>query len=606
MRDLPTGTVTFLFTDIEGSTGLLQDLGRDEFVRLLDRHAEILRTAVAEQGGVEIGTEGDSFFVAFPTASGALRAAVAAQRALAAHPWSDGNPIRVRMGLHTGEGVPGGDNYVGIDVNRAARIAAAGHGGQIVISEATRVLVAGDVPDGVTFRDLGLHDLKGLEHPERLHDLVIDGLSADFPALRTRGAQRTNLRPRRTSFVGRTRAMDDIERLLRETRLLTLTGPGGTGKTRLALEIASRQLDRFPDGVFFVDLSPLTDPTLVISEIAGVLKVREAPDLDLAGSLRRHLADLDVMLVLDNFEQLVDGSSAIGDLLDAAPGLTVLATSRIALRLSGEHEYQVAPLELPARERRGDAAQLVASESVRLFVDRATSVRPDFTLTDANASAVAEIVERLDGLPLALELAASRLRVLDPTTLAERLEHRLSMLRGGDRDLPERHRTLDGTIRWSYEMLEPDEQRLFARLSVFAGGWTLDAAEARLRRRRYRRARGTRHARRRQPREAPRAGRRDAAVLHARDHPGVRLGAPRGGGRSPDTARAARSTLRVPRRARQRRARGPARQLAGALGRGAGESPSRPVMVPRPIRLRGLAGDRRLARPLLDGPGSPQ
>jgi predicted ATPase/class 3 adenylate cyclase len=478
MRDLPIGTVTFLFTDIEGSTELLQYLGRDEFVRVLDRHAEILRTAIAEQGGVELGTEGDSFFVAFPTATGALRAAVAAQRALAAHPWSDGNPIRVRMGLHTGEGVPGGDNYVGIDVNRAARISAAGHGGQIVISEATRVVVAGDVPDSVTLRDLGLHDLKGLEHPERLHDLVIDGLSAEFPALRTRGAKKTNLRPRRTTFVGRTRAMDDIERLLRETRLLTLTGPGGTGKTRLALEIASRQLDRFPDGVFFVDLSPLTDPTLVTSEIAGVLKVREAPHLDLAGSLRRHLADLDVMLVLDNFEQLVDGSPVIGDLLDAAPGLTVLATSRIAMRLSGEHEYQVAPLELPARERRGGAAQLVASESVRLFVDRATSVRPDFTLTDANASAVAEIVERLDGLPLALELAASRLRVLDPTALAQRLEHRLSMLRGGARDLPERHRTLDGTIRWSHEMLEPDEQRLLARLSVFVGGWTLDAAES--------------------------------------------------------------------------------------------------------------------------------
>ena len=478
MNDLPTGTVTFLFTDIEGSTGLLQDLGREAFVRLLDRHAEILRTAVADQKGVELHTEGDSFFVVFSAASDALRAAVAAQRALAAHPGSDDNAIRVRMGLHTGEGVPGGDDYVGLDVNRAARIAAAAHGGQIVISEATRVLVAGDVPDGVRFRDLGLHELKGLERRERLHDLVIDGLSADFPALRTRGAHKTNLLPRRSSFVGRARAMDDIQRLLGATRLLTLTGPGGTGKTRLAIETASRQLDRFPDGVYFVDLSPLTDPSLVVSEIAGVLKVREAPDLDLASSLRRHLADLDVLLVLDNFEQLLDGSSAVGDLLDAAPGLTVLATSRIALRLSGEHEYQVAPLELPARERRGDTAHLVASESVRLFVDRATSVRPDFTLTDANATAVAEIVERVDGLPLALELAASRLRVLDPTSLAARLEDRLSMLRGGARDLPERHRTLDATIRWSHEMLGADQQRLFARLSVFVGGWTLAAAEA--------------------------------------------------------------------------------------------------------------------------------
>jgi predicted ATPase len=381
------------------------------------------------------------------------------------------------MGLHTGEGVPGGDDYVGIDVNRAARIAAAGHGGQIVVSEATRVLVADDVPDGATFRSLGLHELKGVEHPERLHDLVIDGLRSDFPPLRTRVARRNNLPPRRTSFVGRERAMADIERLLGETRLLTLTGPGGTGKTRLALEAASKLLDRFPDGVFFVDLSPLTDPTLVIPAIAGVLKVREAPGRDLADGLRRHLADLDVLLVLDNLEQLVDGSSAVGDLLDAAPRVTVLATSRIPLHISGEHEYQVAPLELPAHQQRGDSAQLVSSESVRLFIDRAAPVRPDFTLTDANASAVAEIVERLDGLPLALELAASRLRVLDPAALANRLEHRLPLLKGGARDLPARQRTLEETIRWSHDILEPDDRRLFARLSVFAGGWTLDAAE---------------------------------------------------------------------------------------------------------------------------------
>ncbi|HET6714290.1 MAG TPA: AAA family ATPase [Actinomycetota bacterium] len=271
--------------------------------------------------------------------------------------------------------------------------------------------------------------------------------------------------------------MADIERLLGETRLLTLTGPGGTGKTRLALEAASTLLDRFPNGVFFVDLSPLTDPTLVVPAIAGVLKVREAAGRDLADGLRRHLADLDVLLVLDNLEQLVDGSSAIGDLLDAAPRVTVLATSRIPLHISGEHEYQVAPLELPAHQQRGDAARLGSSESVRLFVDRAASVRSDFTLTEANAPAVAEIVERLDGLPLALELAASRLRVLDPAALANRLERRLPLLKGGARDLPARHRTLEETIRWSHDILEPDERRLFARLSVFAGGWTLDAAE---------------------------------------------------------------------------------------------------------------------------------
>ena len=384
MRDLPTGTVTFLFTDIEGSTQVLQQLGRDGFVRQLDQHAEIMRTAVAEHGGVEIGTEGDSFFVVFPTASGALRAAVGAQRALAAHSWSDGDPIRVRMGLHTGEGVRGGDDYVGIDVNRAARIAAAGHGGQIVVSEATRVLVGDDVPDGATFRSLGPHELKGLEHPERLHDLVIDGLRSDFPPLGARAARRTNLPPRRTSFVGRARAMADIERLLGETRLLTLTGPGGIGKTRLAVEAASTLVDRYPDGVFFVDLSPLTDPTLVIPAIAAVLTVREAPGRDFTDGLRRHLADLDVLLVLDNLEQLVEGSSAIGDVLDAAPRVTVLATSRIPLHLAGEREYPVTPLELPAHRQRGDSARLGSSESVRLFVDRAASVRPGFALTEAN------------------------------------------------------------------------------------------------------------------------------------------------------------------------------------------------------------------------------
>jgi predicted ATPase/class 3 adenylate cyclase len=477
MRDLPSGTVTFMFTDIEGSTRALQELGRDGFVRRLDRHAEIMRAAVAEHGGVELGTEGDSFFVAFPTASGALRAAAVAQRTLAAYPWPEGSPIRVRMGLHTGEGAPGGQDYVGIDVNRAARIAETGHGGQIVVSEATRVLVADDVPDGVSFRSLGAYRLKDLVSPERLYDLVIDGLPSDFPPLRARPVRRTNLLPRRTSFVGRTRALADIRRLLAASRLVTLTGPGGVGKTRLAVEVGSRLLDRFADGVFFVDLSPLSDPTLVVPAIATVLNLRETPGSDFADSLRRHLADLDVLLVLDNFEQLVEGSWAIGDLLDTSPSVTMLATSRIPLHVEGEREYQVTPLETPAHRRRGEPAGPESSESVRLFVDRAASVRPGFALTDANTSAVVDIVERLDGLPLALELAASRLGVLDPPTLASRLEHRLPLLTARGRELPERHRTLEATIRWSHDILEPADRRLFARLSVFAGGWTLDAAE---------------------------------------------------------------------------------------------------------------------------------
>ncbi|MGA8045973.1 MAG: tetratricopeptide repeat protein [Dermatophilaceae bacterium] len=313
--------------------------------------------------------------------------------------------------------------------------------------------------------------------PERLYDLVLDGLSSDFPPLRAWPVRRTNLVPRRTSFVGRARALADVQRLLAETRLLTLTGPGGIGKTRLAVEAGSRLLDRFADGVFFVDLSPLSDPALVVPAMAAVLNVRETPGTDFTDGLRRHLADLDVLIVLDNFEQLVEGSWAIGDLLDAAPRLTVLATSRIPLHIAGEREYQVAPLELPVRGQRGDTARTESSESVRLFVDRAASVRPGFALTEANASAVVDIVERLDGLPLALELAASRIGVLDAATLASRLEHRLPLLTAGARDLPERHRTLEETIRWSHDTLEPSDRLLFARLAVFVGGWTLDAAE---------------------------------------------------------------------------------------------------------------------------------
>ena len=475
---LPTGTVTFLFTDIEGSTELLRQLGREGYRRAQDQHSRILRAAVSAGGGVEIRTEGDSLFAVFPTASSALGAAVEAQRGLAAHAWPGGHPIRVRMGLHTGEGVPGGDDYVGIDVNRAARIATAGHGGQVVLSETTRLLVGDEVPADTTIRDLGRHGLKGLDQPERLHDLVVVGLDADFPPLRTKEALRTNLPSRRTSFVGREREVAEVDELLGETRLLTLTGPGGIGKTRLALETASEQLDRFPDGAYFVPLSSVTDPALVSTAIARVLKVREAPGRDLAEGLRQRLAELTVLLVLDNLEQLAQDSSVIGELLDAAPGVTVLATSRIALRLAGESEYEVDPLELPEEDERDDVVRLAASPSMRLFVDRAAAVRRDFVLTDANAPAIAEIVRRLDGLPLALELAASRLRVMEPAALAGRLERRLPLLTGGARDLPDRHRTLAETIRWSYDILQADEQRLFARLSVFAGGWTLEAAEA--------------------------------------------------------------------------------------------------------------------------------
>jgi predicted ATPase/class 3 adenylate cyclase len=476
MRGLPTGTVTFLFTDIEGSTRLLQGLG-DGFHAVVAEHGRILRQAIASGGGTEIRTEGDSFFAVFPTPAGALAAAVRAQRALAAHPWPEGHSLRVRMGLHTGQGVLGGDDYIGLDVHLAARIAAAGHGGQVVLSEATRALVGHDLPHGVSLRDLGRHRLKDIEHPEHLYDLVIDGLLAEFPAIRTLDARPTNLPPQRTSFVGREREVAEVTSLLSETRLLTLTGPGGTGKTRLALKVAGGHLDRFPDGVFFADLSSIVDPALVPMAIAQALLVREEPGRELLDTLADHLRDRHLLLVLDNSEQVIEAGAAIARLLDRAPRLTILATSRARFHISAEHEYQVPPLAVPDPGRVADLDLVTRSEAVALFTERAAAIRPGFRLTSQNAPAVAQIAARLDGLPLAIELAASRLNVLSPEALLERLGRRLPLLTGGARDLPERQRTLRGTIEWSHDLLEAEEQRLFARLGTFNGVWSLEAAE---------------------------------------------------------------------------------------------------------------------------------
>jgi len=476
MRDLPTGTVTFLFTDIEGSTRLLQRLG-DRYREVVDGHGGILREAIASVDGTEVHTEGDSFFAVFPTPARALAAAVQAQRALAAHPWPDGHSVRVRMGLHTGQGVLGGDDYIGLDVHLAARIAAAGHGGQILTSEATRALVEHTLPEGVSFRDLGRHRLKDIEYPEHLCDLVIAGLPAEFPAIRTLDARPTNLPPQHTSFVGRDQEVAEVASLLAETRVLTLTGPGGTGKTRLAQKVAADHLDRFSDGVFFADLSPIADPALVPSVIAQALLVREEAGRDLLDTLADHFRDRHLLLVLDNSEQVIEAGAAIARLVDTAPRLRVLATSRAPFHISGEHEYQVPPLAVPDPGDVADLDVVTRSEAVALFTERAAAIRPGFRITSQNAAAVAQIAARLDGLPLAIELAASRLKVLSPEVLLERLGQRLPLLTGGPRDVPEHQRTLHGTIEWSHDLLDADAQRLFARLGVFSGGWSLDAAE---------------------------------------------------------------------------------------------------------------------------------
>ena len=476
MSELPTGTVTFVFTDIEGSTRLLQQMG-EAYPDLLATHNKILREAIAAGGGVELQTEGDAFFAAFPTPAGALRAAVQAQRVLASHSWPEGQIVRVRMGIHTGEGVVSGDTYVGLDVHRAARICAAGHGGQVLVSDATRALVEHTLPAGVDVRDLGRHRLKDIEQPEHLHQLLIDALPSTFPPIRTLDARLTNFPPERTSFVGREHELAEVRDLLDRTRLLTLTGPGGIGKTRLALKIGADQLGRFADGVYMVDLSPVTDPSLLPASIATALMVREQPGRDVVDSLADHLRDRELLLVLDNFERVVDAANAVGRLIESAPRLTVITTSRVPLHITGEQEFAVPPLAVPNPVRGSDHESVAGNEAVTLFIERAAAVRPGMRLTSDNAPIIAQIAVKLDGLPLAIELAASRTKVLAPDAILARLGTRLALLTGGAGDRPERQRTLRSTIEWSHDLLRTEEQRLFARLGTFSGGCTLEAAE---------------------------------------------------------------------------------------------------------------------------------
>ncbi len=475
---LPTGTVTFLFTDIVGSTQLLHELGPD-YDAVFTAHQQLLRSAFHAHHGHEVDTQGDAFFVAFQRASDALACAVAAQQALAAYPWPDGHPIEVRMGLHIGEPRIVEGHYVGIDVHRAARVAAAGHGGQIVLSEAVHSLAAGALPAGTSLRDLGRHRLKDLPQPEHLYDVLIDGLRQDFPPLKTLEARPHNLPIPPTPLIGREKELAAIEALVRRenVRLVTLCGPGGTGKTRLSLQVAMDVLEDFHDGVYFVDLAPISDPELVPATIAQVLGVRDQGSRPLLDLLKDYLREKQLLLLLDNFEQVIPAAKAVSDLLSTARKLKVLVTSREVLHLRGEQDFPVPPLAVPNRKPLPPLERLTQYEAVRLFIERAQLVKPDFDITKENAPAVAEICYRLDGLPLAIELAAARVRLLPPEAMLKRLDSRLKLLTGGARDAHYRQQTLRGTIEWSYDLLSEAEQRLFRRLGVFVGGWTLEAAE---------------------------------------------------------------------------------------------------------------------------------
>ena len=475
----PTGTVTFLFTDIDGSTKLLQRLG-PRYADVLGDHQRLLRAAFAAHSGYEVDTQGDSFFVAFPTAPDALAAAAEATRALAAHSWPEGVTVRIRMGLHAGAPRLVGDRYVGLDVHRAARIAASGHGGQILLSAPAAELARHDLPDGMTLRDLGVHRLKDLQHPERVYQAVLADLPADFPPLKALDARPHNLPVQTTPLLGREREVAALCVLVcrDDVRLVTLTGPGGIGKTRLSVQVAAEVLDGFPDGVWNVRLSRLTDPALVVPTIATTLGLKESGATPLAEVLRGYLADKRLLLVLDNFEQVVAAASQVGELLAACPGVKSLVTSRVRLHLHGEHEYALRPLALPDPAHLPPPERLSQYAAVALFIERAQAAQTDFAVTNATAPAVAEICARLDGLPLAIELAAARVKVLPPPALLKRLERALPVLVGGARNLDERQHTMRATLQWSYDLLSPEEQRLFRRLSVFVGGCTLEAAEA--------------------------------------------------------------------------------------------------------------------------------
>jgi predicted ATPase/class 3 adenylate cyclase len=478
MASPPSGTVTFLFTDIEGSTALWER-DRVAMAAAVERHFALLGEAVTAHDGILFKTIGDAAQAAFPAVPNAIGAAIAAQLALRREDWGDFGRMRVRMAIHAGEATPKDGDYLAPALNRLARVLATSYGEQILLTDTARSL-ATSLPSGYALQDQGKHRLRDLVEAERIFQLCGPGLPPDFPPLKSLDQQPTNLPTQPTALIGRERELAALRALLsaRETRLITMVGPGGTGKTRLALQAAAESLEHFADGVWWVPLAAVSDPENVAQAIAAPLGIREGPAQPLLESLAAHLRSRQTLLLLDNFEHLRDAAPQIQHLIQSAPELVVLVTSREPLRLRVEREFPVDPLALP-REVTGISVEAaLEAPAVRLFVERAQARKPAFALDDANVADVVAICRRLDGLPLAIELAAARVRILTPAALLARLDQRLSFLTGGARDLPERQQTLRAAIAWSYDLLVPPERALFARLAVFAGGCTLEAAEA--------------------------------------------------------------------------------------------------------------------------------
>src|SRR5215216_666932 len=478
MTSLPSGTVTFLFTDIEGSTQWWEEYP-EWMSHAFARQETILRTAAAAHDGYVYKMIGDAFQIAFDTAPNALAAAIDAQRALCTEPWGKFGPLRVRMALHTGVTEERDDDYVGPVLNRLARLLSASQGSQILLTQATYELVRDSVPGEVSLQDLGIHRLRDLIRPEHIYQATAPDLPSDFPALKTLDIFTHNLPIQLTSFIGREKEIVEVKRELLGDRFVTLTGPGGTGKTRLALQVGAELLELFPDGVWLVELASLSDSILVPQTVAAVLGIRESAGRPILTLLTDYLRNKELLLILDNCEHLLSSSAQlVTSLLQACPYLCILATSRESLNIPGEFSFRVPSLSIPEMRHLPSLAELTQYESVQLFIERAEIMQPGFALTDTNAPAITQICQRLDGIPLAIELAVARVKVMPLEQVTARLDNRFRLLTGGSRTALPRHQTLRALIDWSHDLLSKAERTLLRRLSVFAGGWTLEAAEA--------------------------------------------------------------------------------------------------------------------------------